>query len=254
MMKIIGLIICAVILFSSCLTGVPKGNKNPITHDEWTTLLKKHVNNAGFVDYKGFIKDSVNLNKYLSKISANAPATSWSNDEKFAFWINAYNAYTVKLIVDNYPVKSIKDLAPKNAVIFINTSWDKKFFSIGGQKMTLNTIEHKILRKRFDDPRMHFAINCASMSCPKLLNEAYEAKTIDKQLTEQAKDFLADKNKNNISKDKPELSSIFDWFNKDFTKTGKTKIGFINQYAPVKIDDNASLKYMSYDWSLNEQK
>ena len=254
MMKIIGLIICAAILFSSCLTGVPKGNKNPITHDEWTTLLKKHVNNAGFVDYKGFIKDSVNLNKYLSKISANAPATSWSNDEKFAFWINAYNAYTVKLIVDNYPVKSIKDLAPKNAVIFINTSWDKKFFSIGGQKMTLNTIEHKILRKRFDDPRMHFAINCASMSCPKLLNEAYEAKTIDKQLTEQAKDFLADKNKNMVSKDKPELSSIFDRFNKDFTKTGKTKIRFINQYAPVKIDDNASLKYMSYDWSLNEQK
>lgn len=254
MMKNFTILLFTAIVFSSCLTGVPKGNKKAITNDEWTVLLKKHVNDAGMVDYKGFIKDSNNLNKYLAKISENAPASSWSNDEKFAYWINAYNAYTVKLIVDNYPVKSIKDLAPKNAVIFINTAWDKKFFSIGGKKMTLNTIEHKILRKRFNDPRMHFAINCASMSCPKLLNEAYEAKTLDKQLTGQAKDFLSDTNKNKVSKDKPELSSIFDWFNKDFTKTGKTKIGFINQYAPVKINDNAPLKYLSYDWSLNEQK
>jgi hypothetical protein len=253
-MKKIATLFSIIIFLSSCLTGVPKGTKQAITHQEWTTLLKKHVNEAGLVDYKSFIKDSVALNKYLAKISDNAPASSWSSDEKFAYWINAYNAYTVKLIADNYPVKSIKDLAPKNAVIFINTTWDKKFFSIDGKKMTLNTIEHKILRKRFNDPRMHFAINCASMSCPKLLNEAYEAKTLDKQLTAQAKDFLSDTKKNKVSKDNPELSSIFDWFNKDFTKTGKTKIGFINQYAPVKINENASLKYMSYDWSLNDQK
>ncbi|MFC4261855.1 DUF547 domain-containing protein [Ferruginibacter yonginensis] len=253
-MKFYLILIVSTVLFSSCLTGVPKGKGNAITHEQWTTLLKKHVNNAGLVDYKGFIKDSAALNKYLAVLSNNAPANDWSKDEKFAYWINAYNAFTVKLIVDNYPVKSIKDLGAANPIIFVNTAWDKKFFSIDGKKMTLNTIEHKILRKKFKDPRMHFAINCASMSCPKLLNEAYEAATLNKQLDQQAKDFLADKSKNEVAAQNPKLSSIFNWFNGDFKKTGKSKIAFINQYTSTKINDNASISYLDYNWSLNEQK
>ena len=194
------------------------------------------------------------LNNYLTQLSNNAPANTWSKNEKFAYWINAYNAFTVKLIVINYPLKSIKDLNPNAAVIFINTVWDKKFFKIGGKDMTLNTIEHKILRKKFDDARLHFAVNCASYSCPKLLNEAYEAKNLEEQLTQQAKDFLADKTKNVVSASNPKLSSLFKWFNGDFTKKNLTKIAFINQYAPTKINDNANLEYLDYSWALNEQK
>ncbi len=255
-MKILSLFVLVImaILFASCFTGVPKGKGKAIAHQEWTTLLKKHVNNDGFVDYKGFIKDSLALNKYLEKLSSNAPANSWSKDEKFAYWINAYNAFTVKLIVSNYPVKSIKELGANNPIIFVNTAWDKKFFSIDGKKMTLNTIEFKILKKQFSDPRRHFAINCASYSCPKLLNEAYEAKTLDAQLTAQAKAFLADTEKNKMSATNPKLSSIFKWYSGDFETAGKSKIEFINQFTSTKINSNAKIEYLDYSWNLNEQK
>lgn len=246
------LIICSVVL-SSCFTAIPKGNTPAISHDKFTSLLQKYVNQSGFVNYKGFISDSVAFNKYLTYISSNAPSNSWTNDEKFAYWINAYNAYTIKLIVDNYPLKSIKDLNPSAAVIFINTVWDKKFFAIGNKQMTLNTIEHKILRKKFDDARLHFAINCASYSCPKLLNVAYEGAKLDAQLTQQAKDFLADPTKNTLSATNPKLSSIFKWFSGDFTKKGMSKISFINTYSPIKINENANLDYRDYSWALNEQ-
>ena len=241
-------------LFASCLSGIPKGKSKAITHETFTKLLQKNVNDKGFVNYKAFIKDSVALNNYLTLLSNNAPANSWTKNEKFAYWINAYNAYTIKLITNNYPIKSIKDLQGNNAVIFINTVWDKKFFKIGNITMTLNTIEHKILRKKFNDSRLHFAINCASYSCPKLLNSAYEAATLDAQLTQQAKDFLADTDKNKVTASNPQLSYIFKWFNGDFTKNGMTKIEFINQYSPVKINSDANLDYMTYNWNLNEQQ
>ncbi|MFN0083403.1 MAG: DUF547 domain-containing protein [Ferruginibacter sp.] len=253
-MKSILLVTVSLVLLASCLTGVPKGTGKAIAHEGWTALLKRYVNKQGFVDYKGFIKDSTMLDAYLAKLSDNAPGSSWSKDEKFAYWINAYNAFTVKLIADNYPLKSIKDLASANAVIFINTIWDKKFFSIGGKKMTLNTIEHKILRKQFNDARMHFAINCASYSCPKLLDEAYEAKALNMQLDNQAKAFLEDTTKNKVSATNPKLSFIFKWFNQDFTKNGMTKIAFINQFTTVKIKEGTALHYIDYSWTLNEQK
>lgn len=237
----------------SCLKGIPHGKQPAITHGQWTALLQKHVNDKGLVDYKGFIADSTNLNNYLQLLSSHAPAKDWSREEKLAYWINAYNAFTIKLITLHYPLKSIKDIGPGTQIIFVNTPWDKPFFSIGGKSMTLNTIEHKILRKQFTEPRIHFAINCASISCPKLLNVAYEAVSLDTQLTAQAKDFLADTDKNKVSADNPQLSSIFKWFNGDFKKTGLSKIGFINQYTPLRINDNANLDYLDYNWHLNEQ-
>ena len=252
-MKFSIIIFSLVIFLSSCFSGIPKGENNSFTHEEWTGLLQKHVNKAGFVDYKGFIKDSVKLNSYLAKLSDNAPANSWSRDEKYAYWINAYNAYTVKLITSNYPVKTIKELGADNPIIFVNTAWDKKFFSIGNKKMTLNTIEFKIIRKQFKDPRSHFAINCASISCPKLLNVAYEAKTLNAQLEQQGKAFLADTEKNKVSAANPKLSSIFKWYSGDFEK-GQTKIEFINKYATPNLNANAKLDYLDYNWNLNEQK
>jgi hypothetical protein len=248
-----GLLVISII-FSSCFTGIPRGSNKAVTHEQWTGLLKKHVTEKGLVNYKGFIADSAALNSYLQLLSANAPAGNWTKEEKLAYWINAYNAYTVKLITQHYPLKSIKDIGPATQIIFVNTPWDKKFFSIGGKSMTLNTIEHKILRKKFKEPRIHFAVNCASISCPKLLNEAYEAATVDAQLTSQAKSFLADTGKNQVTADNPKLSSIFKWFNGDFKKTGLSKVAFINQYAPLKINDNANLDYLDYNWNLNEQQ
>ena len=242
------------LLIVSFFTAVSSFAQKAPSHQQWDKLLKKHVNEAGMVNYKGFQKDKTEFDAYLKTLSDNAPQKSWSQKDQIAYWINAYNAFTVKLIADNYPVKSIKDLGAENPIIFVNTAWDKKFFSIDGKKMTLNTIEHKILRKQFNDPRMHFAINCASYSCPKLLDEAYEGKTVNKQLDEQSKDFLADKEKNKISADKPQVSSLFKWFSNDFTKTGKTKIAFINQFTTTKIKESATLEYLDYSWDLNEQK
>lgn len=223
------------------------------SNEKFTALLKKNVDSKGLVDYKAIKANKEKLQDYLDLISKDKPADDWSKDEKMAFWINAYNSYTIKLIVDNYPVKSIKDLNPKVSIVYVSTIWDKKFFSIGGEKMSLNMIENRILRK-MDDPRIHFAINCASMSCPEMLNEAYEAKKLDKQLTQQAKKFLADKSRNDIDAKSPKISNIFNWFGKDFKRKGQTVIDFINKFSSVKINEDAEVSYMDYSWKLNEQK
>lgn len=237
-------------LLTAC-SNAQQGNSIAPTHEKWSALLQKYVNNKGVVNYKGFKADAAKLDAYLAILSKQKPGKNWSRNETLAFWINAYNAFTVKLILDNYPVKSIKDLNPGVSVIFVNTVWDKKFFAIGGDKMSLNNIEHGILRK-MKEPRMHFTIVCASVSCPKLLNTAYKAATLDNQLNQAAKDFLADPSKNQVSKTAPKLSKIFDWFSGDFSINGQSKIEFINQFTPTKIDNAARISYLDYNWNLNE--
>lgn len=223
----------------------------PMSHQTYDDLLQKHVSDSGNVDYQGFIDDSTEFNTYLTLLSDSAPSDTWSKNEKLAYWINAYNAFTLKLIADNYPVSSITDLHPTLHVPTVNTVWHKKFFKIGGQPMNLDHIEHKILRKEFDEPRIHFAIVCASNSCPQLLNRAYIADSLETQLTDQVKGFLADDFRNKITEDKAELSKIFSWFKGDFTKNG-TLIEFINEYSTIKINEDAEVSYMKYDWGLNE--
>jgi hypothetical protein len=241
-------------LFSSC--GIHIKGKSPVySYNAWTALLRKHVNAEGLVDYKGFIKDKDQLQAFLDELSSKPPASDWTTNDKIAYWLNAYNAFTVKLIVDHYPVKSIKDLGPKHQIIFINTPWDKRFFKIGGKTMTLNRIEHRILRRKFREPRIHFALNCASMSCPKLRREAYVGSKLDEQLTDQGNDFLRDKTKNKPDKEHPKLSAIFDFYGKDMKKwSGKSLIDYINPFSPVKINADVDIEYLDYDWSLNEQK
>ena len=249
-MKKIIIILCASIFFNAC-TSAQKNNSPAPTHEKWSALLQKYVNSKGMVNYKAMKADKAKLDEYLAILSKQKPAKNWSRNETLAFWINAYNAFTIKLILDNYPVKSIKDLNPSVSVIFVNTVWDKKFFSIGGDKMSLNNIEHGILRK-MNEPRMHFTIVCASVSCPKLLNTAYEAATLDNQLNKAARDFLADNTKNQVNANGPKLSKIFDWFSGDFKANGKSKIEFINQFTSIKIDRNADIGYLDYNWNLNE--
>ncbi|MFY0593314.1 DUF547 domain-containing protein [Roseivirga sp.] len=220
-------------------------------HSDWTVLLAKHVKPGGLVDYKGFIKDKDELNAYADYLSNNAPADDWTDEEQIAYWINAYNVFTVKLIVDNYPVKSIKDLNPKLSIPTIRSVWTKEWFKIGGEDFSLDRIEHKILRKDFDEPRIHFAVNCASISCPTLRNEAYTANKLNDQLEEQAKIFLNDTTRNTITPDRITVSKIFSWFGGDF-KNGQTLVQFINRYTEVEINDKAKVKYMNYNWDLNQ--
>ncbi|XLS28705.1 DUF547 domain-containing protein [Flavobacteriaceae bacterium M23B6Z8] len=209
-------------------------------HSTWNSLLQKNVSEDGFVNYQGFKKDRKPFNEYLQLLEDNVPDSSTSREEKLAYWINAYNAFTVKLILDNYPVNSIKD---------IKNPWDIRFFKLGNKWYNLNEIEHQILRK-MNEPRIHFAIVCASVSCPKLQNEAFIAEDLEIQLNDATRTFLNDPTKNKIDGQKAVLSLIFRWFSKDFKKQGSI-IDFIEPYVETPVNDQTKISYLKYDWGLN---
>ncbi|SDS46421.1 Protein of unknown function, DUF547 [Christiangramia echinicola] len=211
-----------------------------LDHTSWDNLLKKYVDQDGNVNYQGFVKEKKELEEYLSYLAGNQPKESWPIEEQLAYYINLYNAGTVLLIVENYPVASIKD---------IDKPWRKEFIRIGDKNISLGTIEHSILRK-MNEPRIHFAINCASFSCPKLLNEAYTVSELENQLEEVTKGFI-NSDKNNIDKNQVVLSKIFDWYKKDFPNGDL--ISYINKYSRVKVSDKVDVDFMDYDWRLNEQ-
>ncbi len=217
--------------------------ESQINHNDWDALLKKHVDNSGNVNYKGFKTDVLLLEAYIKKLTTNPIANETSKSEKLACFINLYNAATIKLIIDNYPVKSIKD---------INKPWDSAWIAFGDKKISLGDIEHKILRK-MNEPRIHFAINCASYSCPKLKNEAYTAANLETQLEQAIIDFVTDPKRNIISAKKVELSKIFKWFKKDFTQN-KTLIAYINTYTSEELTSKTKIDYLDYNWSLNEKQ
>jgi hypothetical protein len=158
-----------------------------------------------------------------------------------AFWINAYNALTIKLIVDRYPISSIKD---------IYSPWNIKVITIANKTLSLNNIENDILRK-MGDPRIHFGIVCASISCPKLQNEAFNTQNTNRLLNKASKEFLADSTKNELTTDAAELSKIFKWFAKDFKQEGSL-IDFLNKFADIRIASNATISFKDYNWGLNE--
>ncbi|WP_299553922.1 DUF547 domain-containing protein [Seonamhaeicola sp.] len=211
------------------------------THDAWDNLLKLHVTPKGNVNYKGFKKDHRKLNDYIRHLGENMPTKDWLKHHELAYWINAYNAFTIDLILRHYPVKSIKD---------IKDPWKQRHWKLGDVWYNLDEIEHQILRK-MDEPRIHFAINCASVSCPKLQNTAFSSTNLDQQLTKATKDFLSDTTKNQISEDQIELSKLFQWFAKDFKKYGSL-IDFLNRYSDVQISEKAKKRFMDYNWGLNE--
>jgi hypothetical protein len=245
--------------------GAFKGN-----HQAWNTLLKENVVMSvnGFsssVNYAGFAKQQSTLTHYLNSLSDVNQATfdGWSKDEQLAFLINAYNAWTVALILTSYPdLESIKDLGS-----FFNPPWGKSFFTLFGKKHSLNDIEHELIRGsgRYNDPRIHFAVNCASIGCPALRNEAYVSGQLNDQLNQQTLAFLSDNTRNRLSKDTLEVSSIFKWYKEDFEQGW---MGFNSledvfiKYAHVLMlstEDVKKLKagdfkidYLDYDWSLND--
>ncbi|RZS96265.1 DUF547 domain-containing protein [Cecembia calidifontis] len=228
-----------------------KGTKPP-SHEIFDKFLKKFVSEEGKVDYKGMLIRKAELEAYLEILSQNPPdRTAWTHKEQLAYWINAYNAFTLKLILEHYPVKSIQDIKPKYPLPLINTVWHMEFFKIGGKPASLDEIEHKILRKEFDEPRIHFAINCASFSCPILSRDAYVPEKLEEQLDMAARRFINDPKRNKIRADRVEVSKIFSWFGEDFTRNGSL-IDYLNRYSKIKISPKAKINHLDYDWSLNE--
>ncbi len=212
-----------------------------VDHRAFGKLLKKYVDSKGNVNYRGFKNDAAALQVYLDQLSANPVSANMSKNERLAYWINAYNAYTIKLIIDNYPLKSITDLEG-------GKPWDKVFIKLGQASYSLNMIENEIIRKRFTEPRIHFAVNCAAASCPPLLNDAFYPQTLTKQLASQTSAFLNNSYYNTITSSKLELSKIFDWYGVDF----KDVKNYVNSRVAPDIS-SLPLNFKEYDWSLNEQ-
>ena len=188
-------------LISAGVVGIPllAWTASSVNHSLFGDLLHKYVSD-GNVNYAGFKTDSTALQSYLDLLTSTPPdPAAWSVDAQLAYWINVYNAFTIKLIIDHYPLESIKDIGSKIQIPFVNSPWDIKFIHMNGEKLDLNNVEHSILRKKFSEPRIHFAINCASFSCPKLRREAYLSTKLDEQLEEQAIDFINDPARNTIA-------------------------------------------------------
>ena len=210
-------------------------------YKDWNELLQKHVSKKGVVDYKGFKSDRSKLLAFLKQLNLTLPKETDYKAYTLAYWINAYNAFTIDLILRHYPIKSIKD---------IKKPWEQRYWKLGEKWYNLNDIEHEILRK-MNEPRIHFAIVCASVSCPKLQNIAFTASEIEKHLTDSTREFLNDDTRNSISKNNLELSKIFQWFAKDFKKNGSL-IDLLNQYSDIEISAKAKKSYKDYNWDLNE--
>ncbi|MDZ4823659.1 MAG: DUF547 domain-containing protein [Flavobacteriales bacterium] len=221
----------------------------PPSHELFDQLLKKYVTADGLVSYKGFIADSLILNQYLDTLAAHPPDTSWQDMEEIAYWINTYNASTIRLVIRNYPILSVRDMGGQ--LKKIKTPRDFKFIRIGNEIFSLNQIENQKLLNTFDEPRVLFAINMAARGCPNLRNHIYSASKLDRQLEDQVRTFLHDSTKNKVTEHHAELSKIFQWHRGDITKNSSFE-GFIARYAPDIITFDTVVEYLDFDWSLNE--
>jgi hypothetical protein len=248
-------------------------------YGDYATALETYVDDRGMVDYRRLKANPKELLSYMKAIAAlpRGQYEAWDDDAKIAFWLNVYNGLTLQAIIDHYPIKSsfLKSaIYPKNSIRQISGVWDKLRFTVMGRKVTLNHIEHKILRVEFNEPRIHMALVCAAVGCPRLRNEPYVGERLGEQLDDQTRDFLGSRQKFRVDRGKRTVyaSPIFKWFGKDFVKTyaparksgGQSQansavLNFIAGY----LDETAQgylrrgdlkIKYLDYDWSLNEQK
>lgn len=241
------------------------------SHVEWNKLLQRHVMpfNGGVataVDYQGMARDRDKLKLYLHALSTvtTAEFDALGKHDQLAFLINAYNAWTVELILTQWPdLKSIKDLGG-----FFSSPWSREFVALLGKTRTLDDIEHKLIRGsgRYNDPRIHFALNCASIGCPALRAEAYVGSRLDQQLNEQTALFLGDRNRNRAESDSIKLSSIFKWYREDFEK-GWQGFNRLEDFLLVYADalelskaqakqlksGAADIEFLDYDWRLNKK-
>ncbi len=241
-------------------------------HTIWNNLVSLHVHwisggNASQVDYKAFKKERSSLSGYLNILSNVSESTfnTWPPNQRLAFLINTYNAFTVDLILTKYPdLKSIKDLGT-----LFSSPWKKNFFSLFGKPASLDQIEHEMIRGsgKYDDPRIHFVLVCAAIGCPGLRKDAVTAEELDDQLENSLRRFLSDKSRNryNFTKETLEVSKIFKWYKKDFETFGGNENSlksFLAKYADLLASSeqnrtriagrHVQIKYLDYDWGLND--
>ncbi|ETI59890.1 DUF547 domain-containing protein [Marinomonas profundimaris] len=260
------IVLCA--LFS--VQSASANSANAFDHSVWNTLLQQNVvllggGKASQVDYQGVANNKASLNTYLKTLEnvSQSEFDGWPKDDQLAFLINAYNAWTVDLILTKWPdLKSIKDLGS-----FFSSPWSKAFIPLLGEMRSLDDIEHTLIRgsDRYQDPRIHFAVNCASIGCPALANQAFQGDNVDRLLETQTQLFLADSSRNRLNGKTLELSSIFKWYREDFEKgwKGYTSLdAFIRHYASfMSLSDSvkaaldnkkADIEFLDYDWALNK--
>ncbi len=231
-----------------------------VDHSTWDRLLRKYVDDDGMVNYaawKASAGDNGALKAYLADLSQANPAARTTREGCLAFWINAYNALTIRGILDVYPTTSIRN---HTAAVFGYNIWKDLLLPVGNKRYSLNAIEHEILRKE-GEPRIHFAIVCASIGCPRLLNRAYQPSKIEAQLVENTRDFFA--RRTNLQIDVPRrqvrTSSILKWFSKDFGPTKQAGLAHFADYMPDEMSrrliasKNFSISYLDYNWNLNQQ-
>lgn len=270
-MKLARLLFAAALVAFSSLAGAQGFDHS---HAAWNALMAKHVKtfangNASAVDYAAIKAEHAALKGYLGTLTAVSEADygKWSRPQRLAFLINAYNAYTVELILTKYPeLESIKDLGS-----VFSSPWKKKFFSLLGQERSLDDIEHGMIRApgAFDDPRIHVGVVCASIGCPMLRPEAFTPEKLDAQLDDGMKRFLADgtRNRHDAASGRLLVSKIFDWYGKDFEKGHKSydslKTTFARHAAQLAATPEAQakvrsgdykLEFLDYDWKLNDSR
>jgi Protein of unknown function, DUF547 len=237
-----------VLVLGWVLAAASGARAEAVDYGTYAELLQAHVRD-GVVDYAGFKADEARLDDYLARNGRVNPE-SLSREDRFAYYINAYNAWTIKLILTGYPgVKSIKDLGG-----LLQSPWKKPFVKIDGRTLTLDEIEHSILRPQFKDARVHFAIVCASKGCPPLIAQPYRGAVLDEQLNRVTTAFLNRPGNYRLEGDRFEVSSIFKWFGEDFGNL----FDFYIRYAQGDLKqalqsgrDRIRIGYLDYDWSLN---
>jgi hypothetical protein len=272
-----GFFIASSVFSSQTLAAEPE--KQGFDYSDFAEALKINVDDAGMVNYRKLKAEPEKLQAFITELGNldRKDFDKWDDNEKIALWLNAYNALTLKAIIDNYPIKSSffkSRIYPKNSIRQIAGVWDKIKFKVMGQNLTLGHIEHKILRVKFDEPGIHVAMVCAAMGCPSLRNEPYAGDKLQEQLGDQTRRFLANPEKFKIARadDRIYLSPIFKWFAADFVKKHGPKksigrhnkeqsavLNFIASYLDKAQKDYAlagkfKIKYLKYDWSLNEQQ
>lgn len=230
-----------------------------IDHSAWKRLLQKYVDEDGMVNYRSWrdnAADRQSLSDYLSHLSTADVGPESSHDGRLAFWINAYNAVTVHGILREYPTSSIRNHTPR--VVGYNI-WKHLQLYVGGRPYSLNDIEHKVLR-RMEEPQIHFAIVCASIGCPRLLNEAYVPDRVHEQLDANSRDFFSRSQNFRYRDGAIYLSSILDWFGRDFGSSQDRQLKRIANWLPQEEAQTAAksgrvdVRFLDYDWNLNEQQ
>ncbi len=233
---------------TNATANIQPGNPptNTFSHDIWNTLLNNHVSNQGNVSYTGMASDIAQINAYIDLLDQNFPENSWSNNKKLAYWINVYNVHTVKIILVNWPLNSIMDISQGG-----NNAFDIAFINLDGNTYTLNQVENDIIRPQFNEPRIHFAVNCGAKSCPRLVNEAYTENNLQSLLQSNTIEFINNSTLNTLNANAVDISQLFNWYSVDFIQNG-TVIDYINQYSNTTINSNTSITYKFYDWDLND--